>query len=110
MAVPPVTFAPTAPDATACQRRACVAATSFFSGLRPVASVAGALGGGPAQGLLSLDDLAAQARTLVNAVKLRVIANAEGDFSDPANLWRTVQAFEQAKSSRSISRHLGARS
>lgn len=91
-----MTFAPVAPDATACQARACLAATSFFSGLRTVASVAGALGGGPAKGLLLLDDLAAQARTLVNAVKLPVIANAEGDFNDPANLWRTVQAFEQA--------------
>lgn len=50
----------------------------------------------PDTGLLSLDDLAAQARTIVNAVKLPVIADAEGGFNDPANLWRTVQAFEQA--------------
>ncbi len=50
----------------------------------------------PDTGLLSLDDLAAQARTIVNAVKLPVIADAEGGFNDPANMWRTVQAFEQA--------------
>ena len=50
----------------------------------------------PDTGLLSLDDLAAQARTIVNAVKLPVIADAEGGFNHPANLWRTVQAFEQA--------------
>ncbi len=50
----------------------------------------------PDTGLLSLDDLAAQARTIVNAVELPVIADAEGGFNDPANIWRTVQAFEQA--------------
>lgn len=50
----------------------------------------------PDTGLLSLDDLAEQARTIVNAVKLPVIADAEGGFHDPANMWRTVQAFEQA--------------
>jgi methylisocitrate lyase len=50
----------------------------------------------PDTGLLSLEDLAAQARTIVNAVGLPVIADAEGGFNDPANMWRTVQAFEQA--------------
>lgn len=50
----------------------------------------------PDTGLLSLDDLAAQARSIVNAVGLPVIADAEGGFHDPANMWRTVQAFEQA--------------
>ena len=50
----------------------------------------------PDTGLLSLDDLAAQARTIVNAVGIPVIADAEGGFNDPPNMWRTVQAFEQA--------------
>ncbi len=50
----------------------------------------------PDTGLLTLDDLVAQARTLVNAVQIPVIADAEGGFNDPANMWRTVQAFEQA--------------
>jgi methylisocitrate lyase len=50
----------------------------------------------PDTGLLSLDDLAAQARTIVNAVSIPVIADAEGGFNDPANMRRTVQAFEQA--------------
>ena len=50
----------------------------------------------PDTGLLTLDDLAAQARTIANAVKIPVIADAEGGFNDPANMWRTVQAFEQA--------------
>lgn len=49
----------------------------------------------PDTGLLTLDDLVAQARTIVNAVSIPVIADAEGGFNDPANMWRTVQAFEQ---------------
>jgi 2-methylisocitrate lyase-like PEP mutase family enzyme len=50
----------------------------------------------PDTGLLTLDDLAQQAKTIVNAVNIPVIADAEGGFNDPANMWRTVQAFEQA--------------
>lgn len=50
----------------------------------------------PDTGLLTLDDLVAQARTIANAVSVPVIADAEGGFHDAANLWRTVQAFEQA--------------
>lgn len=50
----------------------------------------------PDTGLLSLDELAAQARTIVDAVRIPVIADAEGGFHDPANLWRAVRAFEQA--------------
>jgi methylisocitrate lyase len=47
-------------------------------------------------GALSLPELAEHARTIVNAVGVPVIADAEGGFHDAANLWRTVQAFEQA--------------
>jgi methylisocitrate lyase len=50
----------------------------------------------PDTGLLTLDDLAAQARTIASAVSIPVIADAEGGFNDPANMWRTVQAFERA--------------
>ena len=50
----------------------------------------------PDTGLLSLPELVEQARSIVNAVKLPVIADAEGGFNDVANMWRTVQAFEQA--------------
>jgi 2-methylisocitrate lyase-like PEP mutase family enzyme len=50
----------------------------------------------PDTGLLTLDDLAVQARTIANAVSVPVIADAEGGFHDAANIWRTVQAFEQA--------------
>jgi 2-methylisocitrate lyase-like PEP mutase family enzyme len=50
----------------------------------------------PDTGLLSLDELAEQARTIVEAVKIPVIADAEGGFHDAPNMWRTVQAFERA--------------
>ena len=50
----------------------------------------------PDTGLLSLDALVEQARTIVEAVKLPVIADAEGGFHDAPDLWRTVQAFERA--------------
>jgi methylisocitrate lyase len=44
-------------------------------------------------GLLSLEQLVEQARTIVAAVAIPVIADAEGGFADPR---RTVQAFEEA--------------
>ena len=50
----------------------------------------------PDTGLLTLDDLVAQARSIAAAVSIPVIADAEGGFNDPANMWRTVQAFERA--------------
>jgi methylisocitrate lyase len=50
----------------------------------------------PDTGLLTLEDLAAQARSIANAVKVPVIADAEGGYNDPGNMWRTVQAFEHA--------------
>jgi 2-methylisocitrate lyase-like PEP mutase family enzyme len=49
----------------------------------------------PDSGLLSLDDLVEQARSIAGAVRVPVIADAEGGFNDPANMWRTVQAFER---------------
>src|SRR5512134_2585320 len=53
----------------------------------------------PDTGLLTLDDLVAQARSIAAAVSIPVIADAEGGFNDPANMWRTVQAFERAGAS-----------
>ena len=50
----------------------------------------------PDTGLLAVTELVEQARTIVNAVSVPVIADAEGGFHDAANLWRTVQAYEQA--------------
>ena len=50
----------------------------------------------PDTGLLSLDELAAQAKSIADAVGVPVIADAEGGFHDAPNIWRTVRAFEQA--------------
>jgi len=50
----------------------------------------------PDTGALALPELVEQARTIVNAVDVPVIADAEAGFHDAANIWRTVQAFEQA--------------
>ena len=49
----------------------------------------------PDVGALGLDDLVGGARRVVDAVAVPVIADAEGGFFEPANLWRTVRAFEQ---------------
>src|SRR5215212_4440625 len=50
----------------------------------------------PDTGLLTLSELVEQARTIVNAVSVPVVADAEGGFQDAANMWRSVQAYEQA--------------
>ena len=50
----------------------------------------------PDTGSLALPEIVEQARTIVNAVQVPVIADAESGFHNAANLWRTVQAFEQA--------------
>ncbi|HEY3598344.1 MAG TPA: isocitrate lyase/PEP mutase family protein [Paraburkholderia sp.] len=50
----------------------------------------------PDTGALTLDQLVEHARKVVEAVSLPVIADAEGGFFEPANIWRTVRAFEAA--------------
>src|ERR1041384_878140 len=50
----------------------------------------------PDTGLLSLEALVEQAHTIAQAVKLPVIADAEGGFHNAGEIWRTVQAFERA--------------
>lgn len=50
----------------------------------------------PDTGLLKLEDLVEQARTIAHAVSVPVIADAEGGFHDAGEIHRTVQAFEQA--------------
>lgn len=47
-------------------------------------------------GVLTLDELARHAKSVSGAISVPVIADAEGGFFDPANIWRTVQAFEDA--------------
>lgn len=50
----------------------------------------------PDVGALGLHDLVERARRVVDAVPVPVVADAEGGFFEPANIWRTVRAFEQA--------------
>jgi 2-methylisocitrate lyase-like PEP mutase family enzyme len=50
----------------------------------------------PDVGALTLNDLANHARAVAGAVTLPVIADAEGGFFEPGNIWRTVRAFEDA--------------
>lgn len=50
----------------------------------------------PDVGMLSLDELASHARRVVDAVKVPVIADAEGGQDEPGNIWRTVREFEKA--------------
>ena len=52
--------------------------------------------GWPDVGLLELNDLTELAGKVVRAVKVPVIADAENGFHEPANLWKTVSAFEAA--------------
>jgi methylisocitrate lyase len=51
----------------------------------------------PDSGLLTLDALVEQARSIAGAVEVPVIADAEGGFYDAAEIWRTVRAFEGAR-------------
>ena len=50
----------------------------------------------PDTGLLKLEQLVEQARTIAAAVRIPVIADAEGGFHEAPDMWRTVQAFEGA--------------
>lgn len=52
--------------------------------------------GGPDVGLVSMTDMVDHARSIVDAVSLPVIADAENGFNNAANIWQTVQAFERA--------------
>jgi 2-methylisocitrate lyase-like PEP mutase family enzyme len=52
--------------------------------------------GYPDVGLLGLEEMVSHVKRIVNAVNIPVIADAENGFNNAANIWRTVQAFEQA--------------
>lgn len=49
----------------------------------------------PDVGALTLDELAAHTKSVIDAVDLPVVADAEGGFFDAANIWRAVRAFEE---------------
>jgi methylisocitrate lyase len=50
----------------------------------------------PDVGAVTLDELARAAKAAANAITIPLIADAEGGFLEPANIWRTVRAFEDA--------------
>lgn len=50
----------------------------------------------PDVGTLTLTELAEHARRVTRSTSVPVLADAEGGFFDAANMWRTVQAFEEA--------------
>ena len=59
-------------------------------------ATAAAAHGLPDVGALTLTELAEHAHRVSRAVSMPVLADAEGGFFDAANIWRTVQAFEEA--------------
>jgi 2-methylisocitrate lyase-like PEP mutase family enzyme len=52
--------------------------------------------GMPDVGSLSLDQLVDHAGKVASAVSVPVIADAEGGFFEPGNIWRTIREFEKA--------------
>lgn len=59
-------------------------------------AVASSQFGLPDVGLLERSEIVAAAKAVVDAVSIPVIADAESGWVDPANIWRTVDAFERA--------------
>jgi 2-methylisocitrate lyase-like PEP mutase family enzyme len=49
--------------------------------------------------MVGLPEMVEKARTVVNATSIPVLADGENGFNHAANIWRTVQAFEQAGAS-----------
>jgi 2-methylisocitrate lyase-like PEP mutase family enzyme len=50
----------------------------------------------PDVGALTLDEIVRHTKAVVDAVKVPVVADAEGGFFEPGNIWRTIDAFERA--------------
>jgi 2-methylisocitrate lyase-like PEP mutase family enzyme len=50
----------------------------------------------PDVGLLTMEEMAAHAKRVADAVAIPVMADAENGWNNAANIWRTVRAFEQA--------------
>jgi methylisocitrate lyase len=50
----------------------------------------------PDVGALTLDEIVRHTRAVVDAVSVPVVADAEGGFFEPGNIWRTIDAFERA--------------
>ncbi len=58
--------------------------------------VTASLIGMPDMGLLTMTEMANQARNIVNAVDLPVICDADNGYGNPINVVRTVKEYEQA--------------
>lgn len=50
----------------------------------------------PDVGLLTMEETAAHAKRVADAVAIPVLADGENGWNNAANIWRTVRAFEQA--------------
>jgi methylisocitrate lyase len=50
----------------------------------------------PDVGLVTMEEMAAHAKRVADAVDIPVIADGENGWNNAANIWRTVRAFEQA--------------
>ncbi len=50
----------------------------------------------PDVGALTLDEIVRHTKAVVDAVSVPVVADAEGGFFEPGNIWRTTDAFERA--------------
>jgi methylisocitrate lyase len=52
--------------------------------------------GMPDVGLVTMEEMAAHAKAITDAVDIPIIADGENGWNNAANIWRTVRAFEQA--------------
>ncbi len=50
----------------------------------------------PDVGALTLDEIVNHTKVVADAVSVPVVADAEGGFFEPGNIWRTINAFERA--------------
>jgi len=59
-------------------------------------TIAAASYGLPDVGVVTLDEFVHAAKAAASAVTIPLIADAEGGFFEPPNIWRTIHAFEDA--------------
>jgi 2-methylisocitrate lyase-like PEP mutase family enzyme len=50
----------------------------------------------PDVGIVTMEEMAAHAKALADAVDIPILADGENGWNNPANIWRTVRSFEQA--------------
>src|SRR4051794_27928852 len=64
----------------------------------------------PDVGVTTLDDLVRPAKAAASAINIPLIADADDGFFEPANIWRTVHAYEEAGvSAIQLEDHAGAK-